>query len=242
MCGARVLVVEHQGNAGLGLLTSCLVDGGLELETVGPETGTAVPETLENYDGLIVLGGAVGPLEDDRAPWLPATRTLLAEGIERGIPTLGICLGAQLMVAASGGHVRTMPDGPEIGLHSVEFNSSAAEDPLFGGLSGSTVPAVQWHWLEADVLPAGASVLASNAACSNQAFSVAPLAWGVQFHPEVLARTAEAWTREFRQSLDDLGLDGGAVRREVRAAEPVLSETWSAIADRFAVIVRERAV
>lgn len=234
MSGARVLVVEHQENAGLGLLTSSLVEGGAELDIVGPDVGRAVPESLVGYDALIVLGGAMGPMEDDTSPWLPATRHLLSSGIEQQIPTLGICLGAQLMVSATGGHVRTMPDGPEIGLHSVEFSGAAAGDPLFGALSETSVPVVQWHYLEAERLPEGAELLASSDACANQAFRVGPAAWGVQFHPEALGRTAEAWVEEDEDSLSELGLAGDAVIRGVRDAESELSAVWSGLAHRFA--------
>lgn len=234
MSRARVLVVEHQENAGLGLLTSSLVEGGAELDIVGPDVGRAVPESLDGYDALIVLGGAMGPMEDDTSPWLPATRHLLATGIEQQVPTLGICLGAQLMVSATGGHVRTMPEGPEIGLHSVAFSETAAGDPLFGELSATSVPVVQWHYLEADRLPEQATLLASSAACANQAFRVGPAAWGVQFHPEALGQTAAEWVEEDEESLAELGIEGDAVIRGVSEAEPALTDVWSELARRFA--------
>lgn len=236
MSGARILVVEHQENAGLGLFTSSLIESGAELVIVGPDVGRPVPESLGGYDALIVLGGAMGPTEDDTSPWLPATRNLLIAGIAAPIPTLGICLGAQLMVSAAGGRVRTMPEGPEIGLHSVEFSNDATGDPLFDGLSGTSVPVVQWHYLEAEQLPSGAELLASSGACANQAFRVGPAAWGVQFHPEALGTTAEEWVEEDLESLVELGLDGNSVVSDVRAAEPALSAVWSEIARRFARI------
>lgn len=234
MSNARVLVVEHQADAGLGLFMSSLVENGLELDQVGPELGVPLPETLDGYDALIVLGGSMGPTDDEQAPWLPTARALLASGIEQQIPTLGICLGSQLMTAALGGRVRTNPEGPEIGLCSVDFSDEAAGDPLFGELSGSAVPVVQWHWLEAEQLPEGAEVLASSPLCRNQAFRVGPRAWGVQFHPEALGQTASDWADMDAQSLADLGIAADEMVAEVRAAEPALSETWSGVAARFA--------
>jgi GMP synthase-like glutamine amidotransferase len=238
MSSARVLVIEHQKNAGLGQLSDRLIENGLTLETVGPDAGAPVPESLDGYDALIVLGGAMGPTEDDKAPWLPATRKLLVDGVELGVPTLGICLGAQLLATATGGHVRTMPQGPEVGLYDVDFTSTAAGDPLFGGLAETSVPAVQWHWLEADRLPDGAQVLASSPACRNQAFRVGAAAWGVQFHPEALGATAQDWVDEDRESLDELGLEEAAVVGDVRAAEPRLGAGWLPIADRFSEIAK----
>lgn len=236
---ARVLVIEHQRNAGLGQLAPQLERRGLSLDTVGPDTGRDVPATLEGYDGLIVLGGAMGPTEDEAAPWLPTVRALLVEGIERSVPTLGICLGAQLLATAAGGHVRTMPDGPEVGLYTVDFAEAAADDPLFSDIAQRSLPAVQWHWLEADQLPVGACVLASSPACRNQAFRIGEAAWGVQFHPEALGATAEDWVEEDRQSVHDLGLDENEVISEVAAAEPRLGAAWLPMADRFAELVED---
>lgn len=242
MKNARALVVEHQDDAGLGLFRSSLEANGLELDRVGPMRDAPVPETLEGYDALIVLGGSMGPTDDNEAPWLPATRALLVAGVEQRIPTLGICLGAQLMATALGGHVRNIPEGPEIGLCAVEFSANAAGDPLFGELSESDVPVVQWHWLEADRLPEGAELLASSAACQNQAFRVGPRAWGVQFHPEALSSTASDWAADDPQSLVDLDLVAEEVVAEVRAADPVLSTTWSEVASRFAGLAALQAV
>ncbi len=244
MSATRVLVVEHQGNAGLGLFGERLAGSGVELVVVGPDTGSPVPESLDGIDALLVLGGAMGPDDDDRAPWLPATRRLLSSGVERGIPTLGICLGAQLLATATGGHVRSMPQGPEVGLCAVRFEADAATDPLFGGvadLGDDGVPVVQWHWLEADELPGSASVLASSGACGNQVFRIGDRAWGVQFHPEALGATAADWAVEDRQGLVELGLEEDSVVGEVRAAEARLREIWGGLADRFAALAREGA-
>ena len=237
MSSARVLVVEHQSDAGLGLVGERLREAAVETVVVGPDSGVDVPESLHGYDGLIVLGGSMGPTEDERAPWLPATRRLLAEGVASGTPTLGICLGAQLLVTATGGHVRLMPQGPEVGVHGVRFHDGVAQDPLFGGLAGAELPAMQWHWLEADVLPENASLLASNGACQNQAFRVGERAWGVQFHPEALADTAQDWANEEGADLRKIGMRAEELVDSVRTAEPHLRAAWSQVADRFADLV-----
>ncbi|WP_125099456.1 type 1 glutamine amidotransferase [Leucobacter chromiireducens] len=234
----RVLIVEHQENAGIGHFAERLSASGVELRTVGPATGEPLPASLDGVDGLIVLGGSMGPTDDADAPWLPAARALLAEGVANEVPTLGICLGAQLLTTALGGAVRLMPGGPEVGLASVSFDEAAATDPLFGEVAGARLPTVQWHWLEAAELPPGAERLASNAACRNQAFRVGPAAWGVQFHPEALAGTAADWVVEEGDGLAEIGLAGDAVVGEVRAAEAQLRAVWGGVAERFAAVVR----
>ena len=240
MSAARVLVVEHQGNAGLNHFAERIAAAGVETVVVGPDAGREIPDSLAGFAGLIVLGGAMGPTEDEKAPWLPGVRRLLRQGVIEEVPTLGICLGAQLLATALGGHVRTMPDGPEVGLLDVGFAEEAVGDPLFGDVAGSVVPAVQWHWLEADSLPEGARVLASSPACANQAFRIGELAWGVQFHPEALGGTAEDWVEEDRESVAELGLSEDSVIAEVKSAEPRLRNIWGDVAERFAGVVNGR--
>lgn len=236
----KILVVEHEADAGLGLLGERFAEIGVETVVVGPDAGLPVPESLDGYDGLVVLGGAMGPTDDEVAPWLPATRQLLATAVDQSVPALGICLGAQLLATATGGHVRRIPEAPEVGLLTVQLNEAAATDPLLGGFEHAELPVVQWHWLEADRLPEGAELLASSPACRNQAFRLGSHAWGLQFHPEALGDTAQAWT-----SVEDLtadGLDPATVVRGVREAEPQLRDAWRTLADRFTRIAESQSV
>lgn len=237
MALAKVLIVEHEADAGIGLIGSRLLEHGITLETVGPARGRAVPNSLEGFDALIVLGGAMGPVDDDIAPWLPATRALLALGVEAGIPILAVCLGAQLLVTATGGTVREMQAGPEIGLCSIEVLDTAEADPLFSPLRGATVPTVQWHWLDTESLPPDTVLLASNPVCAHQAFRLGSRAWGVQFHPEALTQTASRWCAEDAEAIDSLGLNPEQIIDGVRAAEALLAQTWGGLTDRFAHVV-----
>lgn len=238
----RILVVEHQHDAGSGLIGRRLVELGIELVTVGPDTGHQIPRKPDGFDGVIVLGGSMGPTSDEEAPWLEPTRALLDAAVTREIPTLGICLGAQLLSTATGGRVGTMPGGPEVGVHRITLTAAAAEDPLFRGLDADApeLPVVQWHWLETAQLPEGATLLAMSTACRNQVYRLGMNAWGLQFHPEALGDTAQDW-----RDVEDLtveGLDPDTVVAEVRAAEPKLRELWGRLAERFADIAGSNTV
>lgn len=238
--GAKVLVIEHERNAHIGLVGERLRAGGAELHVAGPEIGVSLPHSVRQFDGVVVLGGTPGPLDDEQAPWLPHVRALVAECLAEEVPLLGVCLGAQVLAHVAGGSVRTIPDGPEVGLVQMSPTQHAAEDPLLAGLPQS-VSAVQWHWLEVGELPAGSPSLLASKRCPNQAFRVGEVAWGLQFHLEVLTRTAAEWARDDREDLSTLGLVARDIVRDVEKAESELRETWSVVTDRWlAVVVNSR--
>ncbi|MBV9292897.1 MAG: type 1 glutamine amidotransferase, partial [Frankiales bacterium] len=93
---ARALVVQHTASEGLGWLQEWWPAVGLDVHPIHPYLGHRVP-TLVEGDALVVLGGPMGAYDDTEAPWLPSVRALLATAVDDGVPTLGICLGAQLL-------------------------------------------------------------------------------------------------------------------------------------------------
>jgi len=94
--------VQHEADAGLGRLQPA-IEAVAQLDLRRPDLGDALPATPAGYAGVVVLGGSMGATDDDVAPWLPATRRLLAAAVEAALPTLGLCLGAQLLAVATGG-------------------------------------------------------------------------------------------------------------------------------------------
>lgn len=232
---ATVLVVQHEESTGPGWFGGWLEAAGLTLDIAHPYLGAELPE-ITGYDGALVLGGAMGPADDDRCPWLPATRALMSEAVDRSVPTFGICLGGELLALARGGAVARGQRGPELGVHPVHLRPEAADDPVFGGLPASA-PVVQWHWEEIAELPPEAVWLGSGSAYPHQAFRVGAAAWGVQGHPEVTAAIAAAWAREDSPLLVAAGVRPEALVAEIAAAEQELTETWAPLAARFADVV-----
>jgi GMP synthase-like glutamine amidotransferase len=235
MSAATVLVVQHEPDTGAGWFGGWLTGAGLILDTVHPYAGQDLPP-LAGYAGLLVLGGAMAPADDDEFPWLPATRTLMAEAVRQEVPTFGICLGAELLALGLGGEVRRGAAGPELGVLSVDLGAEAADDPVFGALPAAP-RVVQWHWEEIAELPAGAVLLASSPAYRHQAFRVGPAAWGVQGHPEVTGDIAAAWAHEDSPLLAAEGRDPADLVAEVRGAEAELAGTWRPLAESFATVV-----
>ncbi len=155
-----------------------------------------------DFDGLMVLGGIVNPDGTDGDAPLDRERELIADMHARGLPVLGICLGAQLVAQALGGEAGRMPAG-EIGWVRIEFDDAAQNDALLAG-APRELDVNEWHNY-ACTPPAGAAILARNDACI-QAFRVGATTWALQFHVEVDDAVLEEWTQTGADELVRLGL------------------------------------
>lgn len=137
-------------------------------------------------DLLIVLGGPIGAYEDETYPLIRQELALLENRLSKDLPTLGICLGAQMMARALGARVYPGP-GKEIGWDVLTLKE-AAKNSAMGELEG--VPVLHWHGDAFDI-PTHAVHLASTAAYANQAFSWAKRGLALQFHVEATMLSLE---------------------------------------------------
>ena len=231
-----LLVIQHGWDDPPGPLGEWLTDAGLTLDVRRPYEGDALPADLSEHSGLLVLGGAMGAADDERAPWLPAVRQLMRAAVAHEVPTLGVCLGGQLLALANGGRVELNPQGPEIGAQLVAKRSAAASDPLFGPLP--IMPdVIQWHFDAITALPPGAVQLASAPACDIQAFRLGRLAWGLQFHIETTPEVFGWWADEDAALFADYDL--AEIVRRAAAAHADIAETWQPFAAAFAAVVAD---
>jgi GMP synthase (glutamine-hydrolysing) len=179
-----LLVIQHVPWEGPHrILDAC---AGLHVHTVKPLAGHPLPPP-EEVAGAVVMGGPMSVDEVERFPGLALEREWIAAALERALPLLGVCLGAQLLARAAGAEVRPGPR-PELGFAEVRVGDP--EDPVLGGLApGAEV--LHWHGDVFD-LPHGAHHIASSAMTENQAFRIGN-AWGALFHPEADLALVEAW-------------------------------------------------
>ena len=108
---------------------------------VALDQGEARPAALDGLGGVIALGGTKHPDQDAEHPRLADVRDLLAEAVDRRIPTLGLCLGGQLLAQALGGRAGPVRE-PEIGWVDVDLEPAAVGDSLLGALP-ATLPAFE---------------------------------------------------------------------------------------------------
>lgn len=182
----RALVVEHAEHEGAGLVGEALAEGGMRLHLVRTWAGDALPAP-DGFDLVLVLGGEQSA--NDLA--LDGEAALLAASSCAGRPTVGICLGAQLLARGLGARVYR-GDAPEIGLYPLQLSDAGKRAPLLAGLDGA--PVLHWHNDTFD-LPAGATLLASSERYRHQAFAVGARTFGVQFHPECSRAMRLDWAK-----------------------------------------------
>lgn len=233
------LVITHTEFEDPGHLATWLPEAGLGLEVVEPWRGDQLPTSLEGYDALVSMGGPQQAYDDTSAPWLADTKSLMRQAISQSLPTLGICLGAQLLAEASGGTVAPGDQGPELGARLIAKRDLASADPLLWDLPLSPV-VVQWHWDAVTDLPPAAVLLMSSTAYAHQAFRVGECAWGLQFHIETPAAMVTRWAEHDAPELEALGLDPQSVLARTLPELPEVEEVWGEVVRRFARFALDR--
>ena len=233
------LVIENDPSDPLGRLGDWFAEAELPLTVLRPHAGDELPADLGEHLALVVLGGDQsaypGPAGEPGAPWFPALEGLLRKAVRNRVPTLGVCLGAQLLATAHGGLVERSTSGPEIGPALVGRRDAADNDPLF-----KRVPllpdVIQWHSDEITELPLNAVLLAASTRYPHQAFRLGDRAWGVQFHIECDVEMIAEWAGHDTAVLEELGYDPEAVVAATAEILPDVEEAWQPVVARFAAL------
>ncbi len=219
---AKVLVFQHVAAEPLGMLDPMIRQRGHRIRYVNFSRDPNAQPTVDRYHALIVLGGPMVPDDTAGHPHLATEIRCIERALERDIPVLGICLGAQLLAHTLGAAVRPGSEW-EIGWYPVGPGRDGGADRLFAALTQPT-PIFQWHGYTFD-LPAGAKHLARSAAYRNQAFRYADCAYGLQFHLELDRRLINRWLSlpAYLEELENSGV--------VSSAEQIRQDTDRHIAN-----------
>jgi GMP synthase-like glutamine amidotransferase len=141
---------------------------------------------IDNLDCIIIMGGPMSVNDEASLPWLRPEKDFICEVLKHRIPTLGICLGAQLIASAL--QSRVYPNThKEIGWFPVSSVFSGKDTFRFP----EQFTAFHWHGETFD-LPENSLLLAKSEGCTHQAFQIGDYAVGLQFHIETTPESLES--------------------------------------------------
>lgn len=196
----KALLIVHQEHSDPARVGAVVDSLGYELDLRCPNRGCLLPETMDGHDAVIVFGGPMSANDRDNGetPGIRAELDFIPLVLASGKPFLGICLGAQLLAKALGARVSLHPEGRiEAGYYRIAPTEDGCR--YFDG----PMMVYQWH-KEGFDLPHGAALLAEGEIFANQAFRYGG-AYGLQFHPEVLAANIQRWIERGAERLASPG-------------------------------------
>ncbi|MEW8505958.1 MAG: type 1 glutamine amidotransferase [Candidatus Thiodiazotropha sp.] len=210
----RAHYLQHVPFEGLGSIEDWLLQSGYEISNTQFFNTQALP-MIEDIDLLIVMGGPMSVNDELEHPWLVREKAFIKRVIDAGKPTLGICLGAQLIAASLGGEIYPNSE-KEIGWFPIRA-ANPQGDTQFP--FPPEITAFHWHG-ETFNLPRGAVRIAESEGCRNQAFQIGLNVMGLQFHLETTAHSAAAIV----ENCGDEIVDG----KYIQTAEEILSASTEA--------------
>lgn len=205
------LAIRHVPFEDLGVLAPVLAERGYSVRYLEAGVDAIDAATLGNADLVVILGGPIGVYETGRYPFLEQELRAIAHRLRQDKPTLGICLGAQLMAAALGADV-VSTGRAEIGYAPLTLTPQGQDSVL---KAVASVPVLHWHG-DQFTIPEGASRLAETPGFPNQAFALGPRILGLQFHLEADSAQIERWLIGHACELSLRQIDPAVIREDAR--------------------------
>lgn len=206
------IAVRHVPFEDLGVLAPVLSERGHQIAYRDAGVDPLDARELGEADLLVVLGGPIGVYETGAYPFLADEIAAVSGRIALRRPTLGICLGAQIIARAAGAEVRAT-GRKEIGYAPIALTPEGATSPL--ARVGES-PVLHWHGDEFGI-PRGAARLAETPGFPNQAFAMDDAVLGLQFHLEADHRRIERWLIGHAHELSAAGIDPNLIRGQAAA-------------------------
>jgi GMP synthase (glutamine-hydrolysing) len=174
------LVIRHTPYEGIAGFRAPVEAAGYEIDRIDVTDPAFSSVDFDEPDLVVMMGGPMGVYETDAHPWIACEIARLARRIMLDRPTLGVCLGSQMIAAAMGARVYPGPI-KEVGFAPVTMNAAGLNSPLRHIVD---VPVLHWHGDTFD-LPDGVELLASSHKYPHQAFRRGNNLLAVQCHPEM---------------------------------------------------------
>jgi GMP synthase-like glutamine amidotransferase len=182
----RIHYIQHVPFEEIGYVQQWMTENNIEVSATKIWESATFP-SLEEFEGLVVMGGPMGVYEENLYDWLSAEKTFIKYAIGAGKKVMGICLGAQIIASVLGANVYPN-QRKEIGW----FDVTGTDNDLAGNPE-RLFTAFHWHGDTFD-LPAGCVNHITSIACENQFFTSGDNAVGIQFHPEATPETIKSMT------------------------------------------------
>lgn len=222
-----ILVIEHSAISRANRLGTALTRYGHRLDTRRMHLGDPLPESMDGYDGLIIMGSP-DRINDASVAYVAPEQALACDAHDRNLAVLGICFGAQVLATAFGGSVGVLEDGVRIGVHRVTQTTAGHDDAVLSGLPW-TMDCYHWNRDVATSLPEDAVLLATGPAGDTQIWRLGVRTYAMQFHPEMSPATIDTIIADDRPDLDEAKRRGADVHDEVAEAWP----TYERLTDRL---------
>lgn len=213
------LVLRHLAFEDLGVLGPVLEEAGYAITTHDLGVGAFPGRGTNSSDLLVVLGGPIGVYESETYPFLVDEIEAIRTRLAANKPTLGICLGHQMIAAALGAKVAPGPE-KEIGWGQIQLSEAGRRSVL---KPFAEHPVLHWHG-DVAALPAGATCLAHTTACPNQAFAIGKHVLALQFHLELDPTRVEQWLVGHTAQLAAEQIDPRAIRSDTAKFGPKTAE------------------
>jgi GMP synthase (glutamine-hydrolysing) len=216
----RVVLIKHEESPGDDRAATWLAEQGFELDWRAPFNGDSLEEPGGDLAGTVIYGGGQSLTETAKHPFLKHEARWAERCMARSIPTLGLCLGGQIIAHSLGAAVGPGPDGThEFGYYPL-FPTEAGRCFLPDGLH-----VAQAHSHEF-ALPAGAVLLARSELYHHQAFRYGETTYGFQFHPECTRRGFRRWQDADWAPWDQPGVQSRERQDALAAEHDDVQDAW----------------
>lgn len=229
----RAIAIAYEEDGGPGVFADGAEAAGVDLDLWKRWEKGPPPRSLDEYGAILCLGGSMHPTGPDSGEpeQLTEDRELLSRALDEEVPTLSVCLGAELCTQAAGGGIRKL-EPLEVGWVEIRLTDEGRADPLLGPM-GSSFTGFEWH--SYGCLPPNGAILLAESDASPQAWRMGSAAWAIQFHAEVTLVDAESWLESWDKDPDAVasGLDPSAISAETHQRIREWNSLGRDLAERF---------